>query len=52
MKPVLGWMSKDELPISWEEIESVTGNLEDLEYEQEGENIFEIFFMDEDTESD
>jgi hypothetical protein len=52
MKPVLGWMSKEELPVSWEEIESVTGNLKDLEFEQEGEDIFEIFFMDEAAESD
>jgi hypothetical protein len=52
MKPVLGWMSKEDLPVSWEEIESVTGNLKDLEFEQEGEDIFDIFFMDEDTGSD
>jgi uncharacterized membrane protein YoaK (UPF0700 family) len=52
LKPVLGWMQSDELPVSWEEITSVTGNLKDLEYEQEGENIFELFFMEEDTESD
>ncbi len=52
LKPVFGWMSDENTDFAYESIEEISDKLSGIEYGGEGEDIFEIFFVEDDTQED
>ena len=50
IKPVLGWMSDMDTDFAYESIEELSEKISDVEYGEEREDIFEIFFVEGDTQ--
>ena len=48
LKPVLSWMDLEETGIVYEHLNEVSRRLEEIEYEEKGEDLFEIFFVEND----
>ncbi len=49
-RPVFSWMRKEDTQFVYENLEEVSNRLEEIEFEAEQEDIFELFFLENNTE--
>lgn len=45
-QPVFSWMQKEDTQFVYENLEKITKRLDEIEFEGEQEDIFEIFFLE------
>lgn len=50
MRPVLSWMKMEDTDFAYENLSKITQRLEEIQYDEEKEDIFELFFLENDTE--
>ncbi len=46
LKPVFGWMNDEDTDFVYESLDGISEKLSGIEYGEEGEDIFEIFFVE------
>ncbi len=50
LEPVAEWIIRDDEHVVYENLEEITNRLEQIQYNEEnGEDIFELFYMDSET---
>lgn len=52
LKPVFGWMSDADTDFAYESFSEISEKLSGITYGEEGEDIFEIFIVEDDTKED
>lgn len=50
LRPVLSWMNLDETEIVYENLHEVNRRLEEIQYEGNKEDLFELFFVEKNME--